>query len=1048
MLDIKRLTFLAAAIVATSATGLVGQEATGSMLGTIREAGGRPSARTTLVISGTSILGQRSIVTNDQGEYRIPLLPPGSYVLTVSKQGFISSKADVRISAGQILRQDFTLRPVSVSTAEVEIVGTSAAVDKTETKTASTYSIETLVNLPGGLSSYAALNLAPGVSGQTDYPVVRGGLTGQTQFLVNGISVRDNAVRQGRQYEVVIDDLTEDIAVIQSPLNSKYGNASGGMVNLVTKTGKNEFEGSIRVPISRSSWSARTYPELHDRLGQVFYDGSTVGLDALSKNYEITILGPIIPGHLTFAYGARLAAPTYTSYTLTNLATLGRLGLPGYSGAAAWTYGAVANVPTTVGGFRTTSTQQYKLFWMINQNHQLDVFYTDDTLGPPYFDSQTANIDAFATFEQTSTRPFWGFNYRGIIGDRGVIEVRGGKRSSDVLFSSGPGDPIYVRAWPNNPVFTGNGPNGETAGTPVTSLLATTGLTTWSYLTNGDYGYGIPESRNAETYAANFNWFNGGHNIDVGVERLREIFFGPQQYGPNQRMFYVPGRRADGMYAVFNFVGSAAQTSSLYADARNGSSWIPEMRTANSADPNADLKNYDTTLSFYANDLWTINSNWSVMLGLRQDSWKIEDRTGTSISSSAISPRFELKYDVLGNNQHLLSASYAHFYGTISQGYLGAYFSRRPGNIVTRNFWSTGTGTPENPQWVTQEDLINPANYGFQYSYADNDILYAPDPGLKPDHSVEYTFSYRRAFPNGGSFRATAVYRDMLGLWYRKGTGTPVLTNPLLGQYGGYFSTLEADPRNERDHKGIELEWSYPLYRSANQNLMLQGNWTINRTKARTQWREGNSASAAAEYYELKDALGILFDDYNPLGEMRFSNHNVLKTWITWTVGNPKGIRNVFSLIGEYSTGGPFSLSGTRTINTNDPIYGQFISRTSAGNWATGNPTSYSYFYNGRGRFTDVDFYGVDLQWNSFIPIKGKLQAFCYFTVYNVFNSIIKYGVPGLWDDGTSMARYGGGTVAWNNPDYTYTVSDFHEFGAIDWMGANRSFSVNFGIKF
>lgn len=1019
MLDFKRLTVLGAALVASS---LMAQESVGTIVGTVKDANGNPVAGATLTIAGAKILGQRVLTSNDQGEFRIPLLPPGDYTLSVRKEGMIGSKAEIRLGAGATLRQAFTMRVVQTAQAEVEVVATAATVDKTETKTSTNLTLDTLQNLPLGLNSYAALAMSPGVVAPagSGYPVIRGGLTGQSQFTVNGISVRDNVVRQGRQFEVVLDDMTEDVSVIQSPLNAKYGFASGGIVNLVTKSGTNEFQGSVRVKLDRSSWTALRKP-----ITNRYEQGRTltplsIQSDDLSRTYEISILGPIIKDHLTFAYGARLSPTVVANTQLTNLHDYGLTGLPG--GATAWTYGATPSQSVQVSGPQKTMTQQYKLFWLINQNQQVEFFYTDDELGP-YFDTQSGNVDAFATFNQSSKRTFAGVNYRGVIGANGVLDVRAGRRKSEVNFSSGPYDPITVRVW--------------YPGTP--SLINTAGWSGGTVLTNGDTARPVAELRQVETASINYNWYNGTHNADFGMEMLKETAFLPDQSGPNRQRFFIPGRRNDGLYAVFNY--TAIPTPS--ATVRNGSAYIPEWQKYEDSVVGTDQKNYDTTMAAYANDLWTINAHWSVMAGLRFERYKVEDLSGTRLTTNSLSPRLEVKYDLQGNNQHLFSASYAQFRGTIGQGNLGGYFSRRPGQRISRYFWNQGTGTPTAPQYVPQTDILNTANYGYLYAVDDSYYLFDIDKNLKPDVTHELTTSYRRAFANGGFFRATLIYRTFKDLWYRKGTNTPVdIPGSPTAQPEGYFNILTFDPHGKREYKGVEFEWSYPLYRAANQRLDFQGNWTINRTYSTNTWREGNVASSPAEYYDLKEAFGIPRDLYNPYGELNTSIHNVVKGWLSWSVGAPNGLRQVVSLLGRYSSGAPYSRTGARAYDIMSPIFQNYFDydpATVGAQYAISTPTAYTTYYNGRGKFTNFDAFTFDLQWNVFIPIKGRVQFFSYLTINNVFNTPQPTGFG---------ATYGGGTLAATNPNYTFIGGQFQNFGVVNGLGNFRGVNIDLGIKF
>jgi len=1029
MLVSKKLTFLGAAIVA--ATGLAAQESTGTMLGTVREPGNKPSARARLVIAGDAILGSRTLVTDENGQFRITLLPAGNYTLTVSKQGFVGSKAVIRISGGQILRQDFYLKEISAGSAEVEIVGVSAAVDKSETKTSTNFNISQLMELPLGLTSYAAIALAPGTTGSTSYPVIRGGLTGEAAVMVNGISIKDPSVRQVRNFEYVMGDMTEDISVIQSPLNAKYGNSAGGAVAITTKSGKNHFEGTFRVGTGVSAWNT-LYGGYNTRLGNaIIANPSSVPADSMSKEYTISLFGPIIPDHLTFSYSGYFIPSTYVTSTASNLTNTAYMFLPNFpeytDSRNGYAYGATPTTPLRAAGTRDSITQQYKLFWMVNQNHQVEFMYSKNDFGP-YF-------QGFTTYDtvggQSSIRQLTSVNYRGIIGNNGVLEVKWGQRKNEIQFANGPDDPITVRVWQNNP--------------NVTTLLSTIGTSTITH--NGLAGQGDTVLRNSESLGANYNWFNGKHNIDVGFEQLKDIVNEPPSGGPNMRRFYVPGRRDDGMYAVFNYVGSVAETG---GDPywRNNTAFIPEMTRYN-YEPGGKVPEY-TTNSIYVNDLWTINSNLSVMLGLRWDNWDASGISGSYINTSGISPRFEVKYDLLGNNQHLFTFSYAHFRGTIGSGSMGGVFEEKSGQQTSRYFWDKGTGTPDNPQWVEKSDIQNPDNYGFLYSIADSSVLYGTDPNLKPTNTIEYTLSYRRGFANGGSFRITGIYRDFKDIWSIHGTGTPVITNELLQVYGGYFARLEVNPNGKREHKGIEMEWEYPLYRSAHQNLRFQGSWTINRTRGNNPHMEGNNSyHYQVVRYALYDALGYTEDEYNPIGEYRFSPHNVVKTWLVWALGSRNGISNTFSLLARYTSGGPFNLTATRNLNQSDPNYLNFWTPTHLGTISdTGKTTTMRSYINRRGRFTDNDTYDADFAWNFTIPIKGRLQFFSEFRVYSIFNTIIPWGNTATPDDTVSM-RF---PVASGNWAYNYyggmTVDAFDRFGLVNQRSGNRTYGLECGLRF
>jgi hypothetical protein len=353
---------------------------------------------------------------------------------------------------------------------------------------------------------------------------------------------------------------------------------------------------------------------------------------------------------------------------------------------------------------------------------------------------------------------------------------------------------------------------------------------------------------------------------------------------------------------------------------------------------------------------------------------------------------------------------------------------------------------------VTKEEVLNRSNYGYHYSTTNTSLMYAANDDLRPSVTNQVEVSYRRGFLNGGTFRVSGIYRWWGDIHLRQGTPTPVITNPTAMTYGGYFQRLTYDPTGKRTHVGLEMEWAYPLYRSALQNLHFQGSWTVNRTKGTSPWREGNNSHyTASQWYDLWDALGIPTDEYNPYGELRFSTHNVVNAWLVWSLGERNGINNTFSLLGRYNQGAPFELYHTKNLNTASPAYQNYWERTHLGTLNTTNiTTSYRSYFNGRGRFSDDDNFRVDLRWNFTIPIKGRVQIFSEFTINNVFNTLIPWGSDAA-ADGATARFFGvdGGALAWNYDNNQGVVySNFDRTGLWSSRGGTRSMSLSTGLRF
>ena len=147
MSTVSRIRLLGKVALALSVgASLCAQETTGQLVGSVKDPKNAPLAGARILIRAPQLIQPRTVVTDSQGGFRAPLLPPGDYSVTVTKDGFAGSMAtNLRISVGANIRQDFTLKPVTTASTVVEVVASAGSVDKTDTKTSTTLSAETLI---------------------------------------------------------------------------------------------------------------------------------------------------------------------------------------------------------------------------------------------------------------------------------------------------------------------------------------------------------------------------------------------------------------------------------------------------------------------------------------------------------------------------------------------------------------------------------------------------------------------------------------------------------------------------------------------------------------------------------------------------------------------------------------------------------------------------------------------------------------------------------------------------------------------------------------
>jgi hypothetical protein len=225
--------------------------------------------------------------------------------------------------------------------------------------------------------------------------------------------------------------------------------------------------------------------------------------------------------------------------------------------------------------------------------------------------------------------------------------------------------------------------------------------------------------------------------------------------------------------------------------------------------------------SFYINDLWSINDNHSIMLGLRMDQFKVANSVNTDLHSyNQPTVRLEYKWDIGGDNKRLVNVSWGQFHSYVGMGPFDI-FNVPAGNTRDVRYWNTGSPYP---YLVTKEELMNQSNYGLvtQTRRTEGALTNRVDPDWRSPLSTEMSAGYTRNLGIGGFWKATVVYRTWTNLWdYFPGD---VMFDPISNQQT-YELVLKNDSSFERRYAGVELEWNVPIAK----RLMFLGSYTYAR---------------------------------------------------------------------------------------------------------------------------------------------------------------------------------------------------------------------------
>ena len=265
---ISRLCVITLLLLA-GATEVFGQRA--QLTGRISDAAGAivPGAQITLTNAGTGV--SRETVSNEEGFYTIPLLQPGEYRLSIKKEGFKPIvQAGITLQVEQVLRLDYTLETGAV-TETVNIAAVVAATIESETSSlGKVVDQQRIQNLPLlGRNPYSLVALVPGArpsSGLNDLPVdqisqsfvsINGARGNQNEYLLDGAP--NTAAAQNQPVVFVNPDAVQEFKVETNNFSAQFGRAGGGVFNIVTRSGTNQFHGTAYDYLRNDALNANTF---------------------------------------------------------------------------------------------------------------------------------------------------------------------------------------------------------------------------------------------------------------------------------------------------------------------------------------------------------------------------------------------------------------------------------------------------------------------------------------------------------------------------------------------------------------------------------------------------------------------------------------------------------------------------------------------------------------------------------------------------------------------------------------------------------------------
>jgi hypothetical protein len=222
------------------------QEQRGSIEGVVKDASGAVLPGVTVEARSPAMVGVATAVSDAAGPYRFPSLPPGSFDLTASLQGFTTARiSGVHLELGQVLKVGLVLTVGGVSE-NVQVKAESPLIDVKQNAAGAVVQAEIIDRIPKGRDFTAIATSAPGIDNESarNYGIQIDGASGaDNRYVINGVDTTN--LSRGTSGKVMRPDFIQEIQVKSSGYNAEYRAAIGGVVSAITKSGSNAWHGSI-----------------------------------------------------------------------------------------------------------------------------------------------------------------------------------------------------------------------------------------------------------------------------------------------------------------------------------------------------------------------------------------------------------------------------------------------------------------------------------------------------------------------------------------------------------------------------------------------------------------------------------------------------------------------------------------------------------------------------------------------------------------------------------------------------------------------------------
>ncbi len=881
----KYLKFVLAALFVT-AVALA--QTTGAIEGTVFDNNKQPLPGVTIELTSPALQGVRVVQTDVNGKFSAKLLQIGEYKLAAKMSGFAElEQTGIQVGLGRTVSLQVNMQPAFEE--KITITGESPVVDVTSTTTGSSFSKELMEDLPTGRSYQSIAFLAAGAvqGGLGDNPSIMGSSAGENRYIVDGMDTTDPAF--GTIGTNVTYNFVQEIEVKTGGYEAEYGGALGGVVNVVTKQGSNEFHGDVFGYFTDDSLTEE---------GKEVPSANASTLDSFKTyDYGFDLGGKFIEDKLWYFIAIN---PTFHEETR-HIDIKKR---------ASTEVVQTNNLNPEVSGNYVAA----KLNWQITPSNTL----IGTVIGDPIerdneyysaFHVSAPNTGYVADGQQVQTNMFYkdyeegSWNYgatlNSILTPSLLLEVKLATFEYTEKYLS-----IYdYYSWEDG-TGTGMWSNGV-------------GQRNWQ----GGPGFQTPNGdRSRDQLKAALSWFVGNHEVKFGAQYFKMEYSDIAYTSGPSAEHCVP--LAEGAYTFDPLTGGYPElvpNCDSNGDGVDDGYLIPaypgnRYRLRGGYHYNSNYKNFSmgqtTEYTLFVQDSWKVTPTFTLNLGLRADSSKIEGEltsvyAGREIElgfGDQLAPRIGFIWDFMGDGR---SKAYGHY---------GQFYESIPLDINVRAF---GDERYDFLFYYYPEDgnLPTPTNSGEMFYYLPAGQGTMADPNLKGQYMEEFVVGAEYEVLPNIAVGIKGIYRDLAEViedisvthgntYFITNPGgcydvDPVTGAPIDIGNDGVYDTV-CFPEATRTYKGVELTFNKRF--SNNWQMYTSLLWSQNKGNYGGLFRQDNGQNDPniTSAFDLPQLL-IMADGYLPND----------REWQFKTYGSyrfPFGLTTGFDF--SYVTGTPISKLG------------------------------------------------------------------------------------------------------------------------------------------